>query len=242
MSRTTTGGRVLATCELPHLVDHRLVYRDKANGWMTWKIGSVSPSFLEGVFGVPPSLGVVPFGLREPRLRDGEAKPLSCKNQGIGPDRVEHLARLPPTLVGVVFDQEFRKAKCSIAACVPFGREAHRRSEVGLSRRSVTLPRIQFTQVLVRHNYIARPGIGLEQTNEKLTSSPRLRVAAVIHKCESLDAKVLRPVRGARTAESFLELFLGANVPLRTPKPLLSHARRLGDCSGDIPAVANLRR
>ena len=60
---------------------------------------------------------------------------------------------------------------------------------------------------------------------EDLTSSPRLRVAAVVHKREGLDAKVLRPVRGVRTAEAFLELFLGANVPLRTPEPLLSHAR-----------------
>ena len=194
---------------------------------MTRKVGSVSPSFLECVLSVPPSLGVVPFGLSEPRSRDGEAKPLTCENQGIGPDRVEHLARLPPTLVGVVFDQEFRKAKCSIATCVPFGREEHGRPEVGLSRRSVTLARIQFTQVLVCHDYVARPGIGLDQTNEKLTSSPRFRVAAVMHKREALDAKVLRPVRRARTAESFLELFLGANVPLRTTKPLLSHARKV---------------
>ena len=112
---------------------------------MTRKVGSISPSFPECVLGVPPGLGVVPFGLSEPRMRNGEAKPLNCEYQGIGPDRVEHLARLPPTLVGVVFDQEFRKAKCSIAACVPFGREAHRRSEVVLSRRSVALPRIQLT-------------------------------------------------------------------------------------------------
>ena len=161
---------------------------------MTRKVGSVSPSFPECVLGVLPSLGGVAFGACDPRPRDCEAKPIPCEEQRIGPDRVEHLARLPPTLVGVVFDQEFRKAKCSVAAHVPFGREAHGRSEVILSRRSVALARIQFTQVLVGHDYIARPGIGLDQTNEKLTSSPRLRVAAVIHKREGLDAKVLRPV------------------------------------------------
>ena len=191
---------------------------------MPRKVGSISSGFVECVLGVPPSLRVVPFGMSEPRLRDGEAKPLTCENQGTGGDRVEHLARLPPTLVGVVFDQELRKAKCGIAARPAFGTEAHGRSEVGLGRRSVALARIQFTQVLMCHDDIARSGIGLDQTNEKLTSSPRLRVAAVIHEREGLDAEVLRPERRARTAESILELFLGASAPLRTPKPLLSHA------------------
>ena len=109
---------------------------------MTRKIGSVSVGLLECGLGVPPSLGVLPFCVSEPRSRDGEAKALTRKNQGTVPDRVEHLARLPPTLVGVVFDQELGKAKPGIATCVPFGGEAHGRAKVSLSRRPVALPRI----------------------------------------------------------------------------------------------------
>ena len=147
---------------------------------MTRKIGSVSPSFLSAFSAYRLASASSPSAERAaPARRRSETADL--RKPGIGRDRVKHLARLPPTLVGVVFDQEFRKAKCSIATCVPFGREAHGRSEVGLSRRSVALARIQFTQVLVCHDYVARPGIGLDQTNEKLTSSPRLRVAAVMH-------------------------------------------------------------